>query len=96
MVVFGSTAPGTSGTPGIAVFLHGGAKPCLSWTRVNVGEAHLLHCVEVVEIAPELLEAVRRRQRIGMVAQVVLAELAGVIAKVEQELGKRGRAGPQI
>src|SRR5215471_20028453 len=24
-VVFGSTAPGTSGTPGISVFLHGGA-----------------------------------------------------------------------
>ena len=63
---------------------------------VDVGEAHLLHCVQVVEIAPELLETVRRRQRIGMVAQVVLAELAGVIAKVEQELGERGRAGPQI
>src|SRR5579871_1492742 len=27
-VVFGSTAPGTSGTPGIGVFLHGGATPC--------------------------------------------------------------------
>src|SRR6516164_3836883 len=25
IVVFGSTAPGTSGTPGIGVFLHGGA-----------------------------------------------------------------------
>src|SRR5215472_13937061 len=28
VVVFGSTAPGTSGTPGMAVFLHGGAIAC--------------------------------------------------------------------
>src|SRR5271166_6368867 len=28
VVVAGSTAPGTSGTPGISVFLHGGAMPC--------------------------------------------------------------------
>src|SRR5262249_54635366 len=28
IVVFASTAPGTSGTPGIGVFLHGGATPC--------------------------------------------------------------------
>src|SRR5271157_74006 len=28
IVVLGSTAPGTSGTPGIGVFLHGGAMPC--------------------------------------------------------------------
>src|SRR5271166_1445987 len=28
MVVIGSTAPGTSGTPGIGVFLHGGATVC--------------------------------------------------------------------
>src|SRR5215471_14733280 len=28
VVVRGSTAPGTSGTPGIGVFLHGGATPC--------------------------------------------------------------------
>src|SRR5208337_4246187 len=27
-VVFGSTAPGTSGRPGIGVFLHGGTMPC--------------------------------------------------------------------
>src|SRR6186713_2970612 len=27
-VVLGSTAPGTSGTPGISVFLHGGAMVC--------------------------------------------------------------------
>src|SRR6516164_8189848 len=28
VVVLGSTAPGTSGTPGIGVFLHGGAIAC--------------------------------------------------------------------
>src|SRR6478672_11612869 len=28
VVVFGSTAPGTSERPGIGVFLHGGAMPC--------------------------------------------------------------------
>src|SRR4030095_13702329 len=29
VVVLGSTAPGTSGMPGIGVFLHGGATPCV-------------------------------------------------------------------
>ena len=96
MVVFGSTAPGTSGDAGDRCVLARWRETLLSWTLVDVGKAHLLHCVKVVEISPELLETVRCRQRIGMVAQVVLAELAGVIAKVEQELGKRGRAGPQI
>src|SRR5271167_1071095 len=28
VVILGSTAPGTSGMPGIGVFLHGGAMPC--------------------------------------------------------------------
>ena len=63
---------------------------------VDVGEAHLLHRVQVVEIAPVLLEAVRRRQGRGVVAQVVLAELAGGVAEIEQELGERRGAGPQI
>ena len=31
-----------------------------------------------------------------MVAQVVLAELAGGVAEIEQELGERRSAGPQI
>ena len=48
---------------------------------VDVGEAHLLHRVQVVEIAPILLEAVRRRQCRGMVTQVVLAELASGVAR---------------
>src|SRR5271157_5568850 len=29
VVVLGSTAPGTSGTPGIGVFMQGGAMPCV-------------------------------------------------------------------
>ena len=96
IVVLGSTAPGTSGMPGIGVFLHGGATPCCGRGLVDVGEAHLLHRVEVIEIAPVFLEAVRRRQRLGVVAQVVLAELAGGVAEIEQELGERRRAGPQV
>ena len=36
------------------------------------------------------------RQCIGVVAQMVLAELAGVVAEIEQELGDRRGAGPQI
>ena len=62
---------------------------------IDVGEAHPLHRVEVIQVAPELLEAVRGRQRLGVVAQVVLAELAGGVAEVEQELGDRRGAGPQ-
>ena len=63
---------------------------------VDVGEAHTLHRVEVVQVAPELLEAVRGRQRVGVIAEMVLAELAGVVAEIEQELGDRRRAGTQI
>ena len=93
IVVLGSTAPGTSGRPGIGVFLQGGATVCSVGRLVDVGEAHPLHRVEVVEIAPELLEAVRGRQRVGVVAEMVLAELAGVVAEVVQELGQRGVPG---
>src|SRR5205085_7418935 len=45
---------------------------------------------------PIFLEAVRRRQRLGVVAQVVLAELAGVVAEIEQELGKGRCTWPQV
>ena len=38
----------------------------------------------------------RRRQGRSVVAQMVLAELAGVVAEIEQEPGERRRAGPQI
>ena len=62
---------------------------------VDVGEAHPLHRVEVIEIAPELVEAVRGRQSIRVVAKVILAELAGVVAEIAQEPCDRRRAGPQ-
>ena len=50
----------------------------------------------MIEIAPELLETVRGRQGVGMVAQMVLAELAGVVAEIQEELGEHRRAGLQI
>ncbi len=78
------------------MFLHGGAIGLLRWGLVDVGEAHALHGVEVIEIAPEFLEAVRRGEGVGMVAEMVLAEFAGVVAEIEQELGERRGAGPQI
>src|SRR6516225_6610385 len=40
-VVFGSTAPGTSGTPGIVVFLHGGAT---DWVLVSLLMSGKLTC----------------------------------------------------
>ena len=43
----------------------------------------------MVEIAPELLEAVRSRQCFDMIAEVILAELTGVVALVEQKLRYR-------
>ena len=60
---------------------------------VDVGEAHALHRIEVIQVAPEFLEAVRGRQRVGVVAEMVLAELAGVVAEIEQELGHAGVPG---
>ncbi len=92
----GSIAPGTSGIPGIGVFLARRTDGLLGRALVDVGEAHPLHRVQVVQVAPELLEAVRGRQRLGVVAQVVLTELAGGVAEIQQELGERRGAGPQI
>ncbi len=62
---------------------------------VDVGEAHPLHGVEVIQVAPELLEAVCRWQRCRFIAEVVLAELAGVVAEIQQEFCQRGRARQQ-
>src|SRR3954451_21536510 len=95
-VVAGSTAPGTLGDARDRRVLAGRRDALRGRVLVDVGEAHPLHRVEVVQVAPVLLEAVRRRQRLGMVAQVVLAELAGGVAEVEQELGDRRRAGLQV
>jgi hypothetical protein len=38
----------------------------------------------------------RGRQRRGVIAQVILAELSGVVAEIEQELGEGRGAGSQI
>ena len=95
-VVCGSTAPGTSGRPGIGVLRARRRDRLLGRGLVDVREAHALHRIEVIQVAPEFLEAVRGRQRVGVVAEMVLAELAGVVAEIEQEFGERRSAGPQI
>ena len=78
------------------MFLHGGAIDCWVGSLVEIREAHALHGIEVIQIAPEFLEAVGGRQRVGVIAEMVLAELAGVVAEIEQEFGERWGAGPQI
>ena len=45
-----------------------------------VGMERVLHRVEVIEVAEELVEAVHRRQKFVAVAEMVLAELAGGVA----------------
>jgi hypothetical protein len=45
--------------------------------------------VEVIEVAVELVEPVHGRQELVAVAQVVLAELPGRIAKGFEDLGQR-------
>ena len=50
----------------------------------------------MVQVAKELLEAVRGRQGRCVVAQMVLAELGGRVAEIVQELGERWSAGPQV
>ncbi len=63
---------------------------------VDVGEADLLHRVQVIEVAPILLESVRCREGLGMVAEVVLAELAGGVTEIQQELGERRGSRSQV
>src|SRR5260370_30178928 len=63
---------------------------------VDIGEADPLHCVQVIQIAPDLLEAVCSRERCSVIAKVVLAELARGIAEIMQEFRKRRSARPQI
>ena len=52
-----------------------------------VGILRLLFGVEVIEIAEELVEAVDRRQVPVAVAEMILAELAGGIAKRFHDIG---------
>src|SRR5262249_29258485 len=53
---------------------------------IEVGEAHLLHRIKVVEVAPVLLEAMCGRQRRRVITEVVLAELTGGVAEVVHKL----------
>ena len=54
-----------------------------------VGVFRLFLGVEVIEVAEELVEAVHRRQVLVAIAEVVLAELAGGVAEVLQDLRDR-------
>src|SRR5690606_14673690 len=45
--------------------------------------------VQMVEVAEELVEAMRRRQELILVAQVVLAELAGHVPERLEQVGDR-------
>ena len=56
--------------------------------RWVVGQLRLLLGVEVVEVAEELVEAVGRRQVLVLVAEVVLAELAGGVAAAPSAAGR--------
>ena len=60
--------------------------------RVGV-EGRVLHRVEVVEVAEELVEPVDRGQELVEVAQVVLAELAGGVAHRLEGRGDGRRRG---
>ena len=95
-VVLGSTAPATSARARDGRVLAGWCDRLLRRAFVDVGEAYSLHRVEVIQVAPELLEAVCGRQSIGVITKMVLAELPGVVAEIDQELGDRWRAGPKI
>src|SRR5215467_1761933 len=53
----------------------------------------LLLGVEVIEVAEELVEAVHGRQVLVAVAEVVLAELAGDVALLFEQIGDGGRPG---
>src|SRR5262249_19552860 len=51
--------------------------------------------VEVIEIAEELIEAMRRGQMLVAIAEMVLAELAGGIAKRLHDIGDAGILRPE-
>ena len=53
----------------------------------------IFHRIEMVEVAEELVEAVHRRQKFVLVAEMVLAELAGGVAHALQRVGNGYRLG---
>ena len=58
-----------------------------------VAVRRVLHRIQVVEVAEELIEAVHRRQELVEVAQMVLAELAGGVAHRLERRGDGRRLG---
>src|SRR3954454_9134094 len=54
-----------------------------------VGMGWIFHRIQVIEIAKELIEAMNSRQKLIQIAQVVLAELTGLIA-LSFERGSNG------
>ena len=95
IVVFGSTAPGTSGRPGIGVFLHGGATVCSVGVLLMSGSSRPASRRGDTD-SPRTPGSRAPSAALGVIAEVVLAELAGVVAEIEQELGERRCAGSQI
>ncbi len=96
VVVLGSTAAGYLRQAGDRRVHARWRDPLLGRALVDVGEAHALHGVEVIEVAPEFLEPVCGRQGFGGISEMVLAELACRVAEIIQEPGEVRRAGPQI
>ncbi|MNG22969.1 hypothetical protein D3C84_1075200 [compost metagenome] len=69
---------------------HAAWRPGLDEVRVILGPVRalgFLFGVEVIEVAEELVETVVGRQELVLVAQVVLAELAGGITLGLERLG---------
>ena len=54
-----------------------------------IGMGRVFHCIEVVEVAEELVEAVDRWQELVAIAEVILAELAGGITLRLESGGNR-------
>jgi hypothetical protein len=90
--------PAPAGLLGVVVVLGGpavqhpaGPEPLPEVGEVGrrrpVGQLRLLLGVQVVQVAVELVEAVRGRQELVAVAEVVLAELAGRVAELLEQLG---------
>ena len=80
-------------SPGIGVLRADRGDGLVGRGLVDVGETHALHGIEMIEITPEFVETMGCRQRVGVVAEVVFTELAGVVAEVAQEPCQCRRAG---
>src|SRR5271165_257987 len=90
--VLGSIMPGTSGIPGSGSLLQGGAMACTVVLELMSGK---LTCC----IASRWYSQPQYSWKPwagGMIAQMVLAELAGGVAEVQQELGEAGRPRLQV